>query len=102
MNECTLLRRHAVLIMTLITGGPKLTGSKQPTRGSLSQAQLQSISQPRRSSSNSLSAFQTLARGSDPQLSPEVVPQTSNRPYIIATIALLFGVVAVLAFLLVL
>ena len=82
--------------------GAALTEPKQSTRGSLSQAHIQSISQPRRQSNSSLSAFQSLARGSDAELSREVAPQTSNRPYIIATIALLVGVVAVLAFLLLL
>jgi hypothetical protein len=82
--------------------GAALTESKHSTRGSLSPAHLQSISQPRRQSNSSLSAFQTLARGSDAELSTEVIPQTSNRAYIIATIVLLLGVVAVLAFLLLL
>jgi hypothetical protein len=82
--------------------GAALTESKHSSRGSLSPSHIQSISQPRRPSNSSLSAFQTLARGSDAELSHEVGPQPSNRPYIIATIVLLFGVVAVLAFLLLL
>jgi hypothetical protein len=83
--------------------GAALTESKHSTRGSLSKEHFQSISQPRRQSNSSLSAFQTLARGSDAELSNEVAPpQTSNRAYIIASIVLLLGVVAVLAFMLLL
>jgi hypothetical protein len=80
--------------------GAALTESKHSSRGSLSKAHFESISQPRRQSNSSLSAFQTLARGSDVELSHEPVPQTSNRPYIIATVILLLAVIAVLVFML--
>ena len=80
--------------------GAELTGSKQPARGSLSKEHLQSISQPRRPSNSSLSVFQTIARGSDSQITHHEVPQSSNRPYIIATIVLLLAVIAVLVLML--
>lgn len=69
-------------------------------RKSFSAINVQAISQPRRSSAPSLSAFQVPARGSNNVVvhAPEAV--SSSRPYLIAVIAILFGVIGVLTFLL--
>lgn len=58
------------------------------------------VSQPRRSSAPSMSAFQVPVRGSHHLVPQEPVATDSNRPYLIAIVALLLGVIGVLVFLL--
>lgn len=72
----------------------------QPERKSFSGVNVSAISQPRRSSAPSMSAFQVPARGSNNVVIHEPEAVESNRPYMIAIIALLLGVIGVLVFLL--
>ena len=69
------------------------------SRPSLAPVSVQSISQPRRSSRGSLSAFQTGVRGSNADVThPDAA--TNNRPYLIAVLLLLLCTVGVLILLL--
>jgi hypothetical protein len=69
------------------------------SRPSLSPVDVQSISQPRRSSRSSLSAFQTGVRGSNVEV-PHPDEVNNTRPYLIAVILLLLCTVGVLILLL--
>jgi hypothetical protein len=71
-----------------------------PERKSFSPINVSAISQPRRSSAPSMSAFQVPVRGSHNLVPQEPQVTSSNRAYLIAIVALLFGVIGVLTFLL--
>ena len=71
-----------------------------PERKSFSPINVAAVSQPRRSSAPSMSAFQVPVRGSHNLVLHEPVATDSNRPYLIAIVAILLGVIGVLVFLL--
>lgn len=85
---------------------PAVEEERRPevARGSgsaISSEQLARVSQPRLRSSAPLSAFQLpeAARKSELDMVPRVMPP-NTRPYLIAIIALLFGTLSVLVYLL--
>ena len=69
-------------------------------RKSYSAIDVKVIAQPRRTSAPSMSAFQIPVRGSNSVVIHDQPKASSDRPYLIAIVALLFGVIGVLTFLL--